>query len=303
MPDPRSKRFARESDEEGESLCLPPCHNGLIKIWAELFYMTRTLRFALLTLLFVLNGTCLAAPKGYLMGPGDSVKVSVFQNPDMTVETRSSELGSITFPLLGPVEIGGLTPAQAEIRIAGLLKSGNYVPRAQVTVLVTLFRSRQVSVLGQVNRPGRYAIEEPSMRLTDMLAVAGGIAVGGADSVTLVRSTDGGEQRIEVDLLALFDAPTSPKNMEVGNGDTIFVARAPVFYVYGEVKNPGGYRLERKMTVLQAVSLAGGLTPRASEKGLRINRRMANGTMKSVAAAMDDFLLADDVVYFKESFF
>lgn len=244
-----------------------------------------------------------AASKGYQMGPGDAVKITVFQNPDMATESRISEVGSVTFPLLGPVEIGGLTPAQAEIRIANLLKTGNFVPRAQVTVLVTQYRSRQVSVLGQVNRPGRYSIEEPSMRLTDMLAVAGGVAVGGADSVTLIRGAESGEQRVEIDLLSLFDMAAGTKNLEVVNGDTIFVPRAPVYYVYGEVQHPGGYRLERKMTVFQAVSLAGGLTPRGSEKGLRINRRAANGAMKSVGASMEDFILQDDVIYVKESLF
>ena len=254
-------------------------------------------------IVFILNAPCFAAAKGYLMGPGDAVRITVFQNPDMATETRISELGSVAFPLLGPVEIGGLTPAQAEIRIAGLLKSGNFVPRAQVTVVVTQFRSRQVSVLGQVNRPGRYAIEEPSMRLTDMLAVAGGIANGGADSVTVIRSAESGEQRVEVDLLGLFDAPAGPRNLEVANGDTVFVPRAPMFYVYGEVQRPGTYRLERRMTVLQAVSLAGGLTPRASEKGLRINRRVLNGPMKNISAGMGDFILQDDVIYIKESLF
>jgi polysaccharide export outer membrane protein len=265
--------------------------------------MTRIFSLLVFVLFFSISVVGHAAPKGYLMSPGDAVKISVFQNPDMTVETRISEVGSVTFPLLGPVEIGGLTPAQAEIRIAGLLKTGNYVPRAQVTVLVTQFRGRQVSVLGQVNRPGRYPIEEPAMRLTDMLALAGGIAVGGADSITLIRAADGGEQRMEIDLLGLFETPAGPKNMEIENGDTVFVPRAPVFYVYGEVKSPGAYRLERKMTVLQAVSLAGGLTPRASEKGLRINRRFPKGVMKNISAGMDDFILQDDVIYIRESIF
>jgi len=245
-----------------------------------------------------------AAPaKGYIMGPGDAVRITVYQNPDMQTETRISEVGSVTFPLLGPVEVGGLTPAQAEIRIAALLKSGGFVPRAQVTVYVTQFRSRQVSVLGQVTKPGRYAIEEPAIRLTDALAMAGGIATGGAESVTVVRSGEGGEQRFEIDLLGIFDAPTQAKNIEIQNGDTVFVPRIPVFYIYGEVQKPGAYRLERKMTVMQAVSLASGLTPRGSEKGLRISRRAANGSSKSVSAGMEDLILQDDVVFVKESLF
>lgn len=243
-----------------------------------------------------------APPKGYVMGSGDSVKITVYQNPDMVTETRISEVGSVTFPLVGPVEIGGLTPAQAEIRIAALLKSGGFVPRAQVTVLVTQFRSRQVSVLGQVNHPGRFAIEETSIRLTDVLALAGGIGPAGAESVTVIRAGDN-EQRIEIDLLGLFDAPAQLKNIEIGNGDTVFVPRIPVFYIYGEVQKPGAYRLERRMTVMQAISLASGLTPRGSEKGLRITRRSTSGSSKSASAGMEDVIVQDDVIYVRESLF
>lgn len=243
-----------------------------------------------------------AAPKGYVMGAGDSVKITVYQNPDMMTETRISEVGSVTFPLIGPVELGGLTPAQAEIRIAALLKSGGFVPRAQVTVFVTQFRSRQVSVLGQVTRPGRFAMEEPSLRLTDVLALAGGIGPAGAESVTVIRQGNG-EERFEIDLLGLFDAPAQAKNIEMMNGDTVFVPRVPVFYIYGEVQRPGAYRLERNMSVMQAVSLASGLTPRGSEKGLRITRRAPNGSSKSVSAAMEDKIRQDDVIFVKESLF
>jgi polysaccharide export outer membrane protein len=270
---------------------------------SEYFFGIPILRNLVLLAACITAGSAVAAaPRGYLMGPGDSVKITVYQNPDMVTETRISEVGSVTFPLLGPVEIGGLTPAQGEIRIAALLKSGGFVPRAQVTVLVTQFRSRQVSVLGQVTKPGRYAIEEPSVRLTDVLAMAGGIGPAGAESVTVIRAGDN-EQRVEIDLLGLFDASAQAKNIEIGNGDTVFVPRIPVFYIYGEVQKPGAYRLERRMTVMQAISLAMGLTPRGSEKGLKINRRGANGSSKSVSVGVEDVLLQDDVIYVKESLF
>ena len=237
------------------------------------------------------------------MGPGDLIKISVFQNPDMSTETRISESGTITLPLVGTVEIGGLTTAQAETRIVGLLKSGGFVPRAQVTVVVTQFRSRQVSVLGQVNRPGRYPIEEPTLRLTDVLAIAGGVSPTGADTVTIIRPRDNNEDHLEVDLLGLFDVPAQPRNLELQNGDTVFVPRAPMFYIYGEVQRPGAYRLERKMTVVQCISLAGGLTPRGNEKNLRISRRLVNSTTRIISVSADDFVLQDDVVFVKESLF
>ena len=136
-----------------------------------------------------------------------------------------------------------------------------------------------------------------------MLAIAGGIAPTGAETVTVIRAGDNGEQRIEIELLGLFDGPAQPKNIELTNGDTVFVPRIPVFYIYGEVQKPGAYRLERKMTVMQAVSLASGLTQRGSEKGLRIVRRNANGAAKSINASVEDYVLQDDVIYIKESLF
>lgn len=260
----------------------------------------RWIVFALATLVIA---PCFAAPKGYAIGPGDLIKITAFQNPDMATETRVSEAGTITFPLIGTVEVGGLTTAQAEVKIAALLKSGSFVPRAQITVLVMQYRSRQVSVLGQVNKPGRFAIEEPTLRLTDVLAMAGGVSPLGADTVTIIRPQASGEDHIEIELLGIFDVPSQFKNIEIYNGDTVFIPRAPVVYIYGEVQRPGAYRLERKMTVIQALSLAGGFTTRGTEKGLRIKRRTLKGTTSMFSAGSDDYVLPDDVIYAKESLF
>lgn len=261
------------------------------------------LRWSFFALAFLVAAPCLAAPKGYAIGPGDVIKITVFQNPEMATETRVSETGTITFPLIGTVEIGGLSTAQAEVKIAALLKSGSFVPRAQITVIVTQFRSRQISVLGQVNRPGRFAVEEPTLRLTDMLAMAGGISPLGADTVTIIRPHEPEDEHIEIELLGLFDAPPLLRNIELLNGDTVFVPRAPVVYIYGEVQHPGAFRLERKMTVIQALSLAGGFTMRGTEKGLRIKRRTLKGTTNTFSVGGDDYVLPDDVIYAKESLF
>src|SRR6267142_885535 len=113
-----------------------------------------------------------------LLGEGDMVRIGVFQNPDLTTEARISERGSITFPLIGEVVIGGLTPADAEARIAQQLSRGKFVVRPQVNLSVLQVRSRQVSVLGQVGRPGRYPLDDVSSNLTDVLALAGGILRG-----------------------------------------------------------------------------------------------------------------------------
>ncbi|MGH8769279.1 MAG: polysaccharide biosynthesis/export family protein, partial [Burkholderiales bacterium] len=112
----------------------------------------------------------------YRFGPGDTVRIQVYQNPDLTLETRVTENGTITFPLIGNVKIGGLTVAAAEVAIADALRLGGYIKQPQVTVMPVLIRSTQVSVLGQVNRPGRYPLETLNINVSEVLAIAGGIA-------------------------------------------------------------------------------------------------------------------------------
>jgi polysaccharide biosynthesis/export protein len=240
---------------------------------------------------------------GYPLGIGDVVRVVVFQQPDMTAETRVSEAGTITIPLLGPVPVGGVTAKRAEDRIATLLKNRGYVRDPQVVVTVIQFKSRQVSVLGLVSRPGRYALEEGIYRLSDVLALAGGVLPDGADIVTLVRAVDGKSQRVEVDLPSLFRSGDFSKNPEMMAGDSIYVARAPVVYIYGEVNRPGAFRLDKDMTVMQALSLAGGLTARGTEKNLQIRRRDAGGHYVTTKGSLTDSLRGDDVIFIRESLF
>src|SRR5262245_61691162 len=133
--------------------------------------MIRSLLPVLGFLLSMLAGSASAAD--VQLGPGDMLKVSVYGSPDLTLETRLSERGSISFPLIGEVDVNGITPFAAEKKIAGLLESGGFIRKPQVNVLVTSVQSRQISVLGQVNRPGRYPIEG-KRNLTDVLALAGG---------------------------------------------------------------------------------------------------------------------------------
>ena len=127
------------------------------------------------------------APNEYRLGSGDVIRISVFQNPDLTLETRVTEAGIVSFPLLGSLRLGGLSVTGAEKLIADGLRSGNFVKSPQVTLVVLQVRGNQASVLGQVNRPGRYPLEVADMRLTDLLAMAGGAAANGAD-MAIVRS-------------------------------------------------------------------------------------------------------------------
>lgn len=239
----------------------------------------------------------------YLLGAGDVVRVSVFQNPDLTLEVRVSENGVISYPLLGNLRIGGKSVGQAERLIADGLRNGNFVKQPQVSVLVLQVRGNQASVLGQVNRPGRFPIEVADMRMTDLLANAGGVAVTGADTVTLVGQRNGSPFRKQIDLPGLFRSAGREDDVRIENGDVLYVERAPMVYIYGEVQRPGPLRLERGMTVMQALAAGGGLTQRGTEKGLRVHRRSADGRMQIIQPSMDDTIADGDVVYVRESLF
>lgn len=240
----------------------------------------------------------------YRLGAGDAIKISVFQNPDLTVETRVAESGAVTYPLIGAVQLGGLSIADAELAIANKLREGGFVQKPQVNILLMQVKGNQVSVLGMINRPGRYPIETGNTRLTDMLATAGGaIPSGGADIVILSGTRDGKSYRQQIDIPALFMGGDSDLDVPVVGGDIIYVHRAPVFYIYGEVQRGGSYRLERNMTVLQGLAQGAGLTVRGTERGLRIHRRGPDGKVQIIAPEKSDLIQADDVLYIQESFF
>jgi polysaccharide export outer membrane protein len=276
------------------------------KIWLDVpFFSTaaRRLAAAALAALLLVPAPTPAQTGEMVIGEGDTVRVTVFQNPDLSTESRVAQDGNITYPLLGQVKLAGMSTTAASAHIADMLKRGNYLRNPQVTVALMAVRSRQVSVLGHVVRPGRYALDDASTRLTDILALAGGIDPTGDDTVLVMSSQNGKMGKQIIDVPVMFRKGDLTKNIEVKNGDTIFVQRAPVFYIYGEVQKAGAYRLENSMSVMQALSVGGGVTPRGTDRGLKINRLMPDGTVRTMDAKLTDLLQADDVIYVKESLF
>jgi polysaccharide export outer membrane protein len=190
----------------------------------------------------------------HTLGPGDVIRVAVYQNPDLSVETRLSENGQITFPLVGAISLDGLTATAAEQKIAKALRDGNFVLKPQVTV-------------------------------------------------SLQQARNGKPVKLEIDLPAILQAGKNELDMVVANNDIVYVDRAPQLYIYGEVQHPGVARLERGMTVLQALAQAGGLTQRGTDRGLRIHRRDASGVTRIIQPNMNDMVERDDVIYVRESLF
>jgi polysaccharide export outer membrane protein len=227
------------------------------------------------------------------LGVGDTVRVTVFQQPDLATEARISEKGTVVVPLIGEQKISGKSTAEAGKQIAAALKEGKYFKDPQVSVSMLALRSRQVSVLGQVARPGLYPLDDTSMGITQVLAAAGGVLPTGADSATVMRG--GKQQRIEVkDKDAAF---------KLQGGDTVYIERAPVFYIYGEVARAGAYRVEPNMTVMQAIAAGGGITPRGSDRRLKMRRNAGDGKVVETDAKLSDMVKTDDVIYVKEALF
>jgi polysaccharide export outer membrane protein len=225
------------------------------------------------------------------LGIGDAIRVTVFQQPDLTTEARISERGTINMPLIGDVKLAGMSQPEAANAIANGLKEGKYLKNPQVAIAITTVRSRQVSVLGLVARPGRYALDDTSPNVADVIAAAGGIAAGGDNTVTILR--EGKEQKVSV-----LGQPFALKP-----GDTVSVERAPVFYVYGEVARSGAYRVEPDMTVMQAIAAGGGITPRGSEWRLKMRRLNEKGKLVESSAKLQDRVRPDDVIIVKEALF
>ncbi len=231
------------------------------------------------------------------------LRIAVYQSPDLSLDSRVSESGMISYPLLGQVSVGGMSIAQVEAAIADGLRNGNFLKQPQVGVLLVQVRGNQASVLGMANRPGRYPLEVNGMLLSELLALAGGVAQGGSEIVALSGTRDGKPFRRRVDMTAIFSNGAQSENPIVSNGDTLYIDRLPNVYVYGEVQHPGPIPLMADMTLMQAVASSGGLTRRGTERGVRVHRRDAAGKVQELQPAMYDVLRPGDVVYVRESLF
>ena len=239
----------------------------------------------------------------YRLGPGDTIGVQVYQSPDLSVDARVAESGVIGYPLVGSIQLGGLTISEAEKKIADALRTGGFVKVPQVNIILRQVRGNQVAVLGQVSKPGRFPLETFNTRVSDMLAMAGGTTPTG-DDVLIVSGQRGGKPfRKIIDIPALFLNAKTDDDIILSGGDTLYVNKAPMFYIYGEAQRPGPYRIERGMTVMQALAQGGGPTVRGSQNRLRLHRRDIDGKVIETTPQLTDLVRSEDVLYVRESLF
>jgi polysaccharide biosynthesis/export protein len=260
-------------------------------------FVTRLILVAFATVFFLTQAQ--AKSEDYRLGAGDLLKIVVFDHDELNTDARISQTGNITFPLVGQVPVAGLSTRDAELLLAKRLVEGGFVSHPQVSVLVSDYQSQKVSVMGQVTKAGQYPLDS-SKSVLDVLAMAGGLINDTAgDEATIVRS-DG--TRTSVDLQKLFDGDPA-MNLPIHDGDTVFVQRAPQFYVYGEVQRPGQYKLPRNTSISQAISIGGGLTPRGTQSGAIVKRVDPKGKERKYSVTENDSLQANDVLLIKRSWF
>lgn len=250
-----------------------------------------------------LPAACAEATNDYQLAAGDTIRIVVFQSPDLTLDTRISENGTITYPLVGSLSLGGLTIAAAAQKIATALDEGRFVKQPQVNIVLLQIVGNQVSVLGQVNRPGSYPLLTFGTHLTQMLATAGGTSPTGSSKIIVSGTRNGKPFSEQIDVNAIYLDGRPDRDIVLAGGDSIFVPKAPIFYIYGQVNHPGQYVIEPNMTMEQALAAGGGLTLRGSENRISVKRNDKSGKAVKGRPELSDPVAQDDVIFVGESIF
>lgn len=266
-------------------------HRFIVSIVAALI-------FSLLTILAV------RAESDYLIGPGDVLKVTIYDHPDLTTVARVDNEGKILFPLAGGIQVGGLTTATASQRLGEKL-DGDYIVNPQVSIFVEEFRSKKVFIIGEVVRPGLYELTGPTT-LLELVSKAGGLTRGAGRNATIRRiaqSGGEGEKSIEVNIVDLLKSGPETVDTPLMDGDSVTVSKAAVIYVTGQVNRPSSFTIEPDTTVIKAISMAGGFTALAAQSKIKIIRKVNGHEQVLEKVPLHEKLLPEDVMVVPESFF
>lgn len=255
----------------------------------------------ILLVVFCLSCTTLRADD-YLVGSGDVLSISVYDNEDLATKVRVSPAGTIVMPLLGQVEVQGSTVNTITDKITRLLAAG-YLVNPQVNVFVEEYRSKKVVVLGNVRTPGLIELSGPTNFL-ELVSKAGGLEKDAGDTATIQRKKDGQATAvIVIDLLALVGKGDLSQNMQINDGDTVFISKAGMCFITGQVQKPGTYACGDGTNVLRLVALAGGFTGKAAKSSISLVRIVNNEKKVSKNVDLYTALQDNDVVVVPESFF
>jgi len=245
------------------------------------------------------------AEQDYRIGPDDVVKVTVYNHPDLTATERVSGDGMITLPLIGGVKLSGISVEQAAKKIVLLLSDG-FIMDPKVSVFVVDFRSRKVMIMGQVFRPGIFTLSGNTTFL-ELLTLAGGLTKEAGDKATIKRKAletgKEAEGLITIDLRRLIEQGDASLDVTLMDNDSIYISKAGVFYITGEIKKPDAYKYEEGLTVIKAATMAGGFSDKAAPGRIKIIRKVDKKDTVIERADMDQVILPDDIIVVPESFF
>lgn len=261
----------------------------------------KILTILLILFLFLGAGSLRAEDNAYLVGGGDVLKIAVYDNPDLSVTARVNSDGSILFPLVGQVKIGGLNISQVAKKIAHVLADG-YIVNPQVSVFVQEFRSKKVVIMGQIAKPGLYELSGTTS-LLELISKAGGVTADAGEKITIKRKTPNNRENVfAIDLQQLMEKGAD-LDIPIVDGDNIFVSKAGTYYVTGQVNKPDGYKFEEGTSVIKAITMAGGFTNLAAEGKIKIIRKIKGKEHILEHVSMHEPVLPEDVIVIPESFF
>ena len=259
----------------------------------------------------VVNGAARAqSDADYVIGARDVLAIQVFDQADLAGKFTVEADGTFSFPLVGRVKAGGMTLKQVESELRTELANG-YFTHPQVMVAIEEYRSKRIFVMGEVRTPGPVSLTG-DMTLIEALARAGSTLPSASGEVSIVRASQGargptlpdesvGAGIVHARIRDLEDGSIA-HNIDLHDGDTIFVPRAEIAYVFGQVRNPGSYAIQKDTTVLNALSLAGGVNENGAMNRIKIVRQV-NGTESELKVKLTDLVKAGDTIIVPEKYF
>jgi polysaccharide export outer membrane protein len=271
---------------------------------------------------FIISALCLAGKvycraetdfgkeEEYRISVNNLLDISVYGEPDLTKTVRVSPDGKITYPLLGTVSVAGLTAKELEDKLTELLER-DYLVNPHVSVFIKEYA--KVSVLGQVQKPGSYELKAGTAIMEAIALAAGFTATADPANVKLIRTVGGKKETITVDTKRITEEHDKKEDIVLKPNDIIVAEQFGMISVIGQVRKPGRFFLDRKITAIEAIALAGGFTDIASANATKVIRKRegkeevfnvpADTILKGGDKSLDIVLEPDDTVVVPESFF
>ena len=261
-----------------------------------------------------LIGASAAAAQGdRVVAPRDQLTITVFNEPTLTGKYIVDIDGTFEFPLVGRLKAGGLRAREVELSLTKLL-ANDYIKNPQVTVQIEQDASQRVFVMGEVRAPGPYQFAG-ELSLIEALARAGSTQNTAAPQLLVIRpakdkessgptlpSDKGDAEVIRINLSELQSGGLARSNIPLRDGDTVFVPRAQLVYITGQVRSPGPYPVEAGMTLLQALSLAGGVNDKGAQGRCKVIR-VVDGKRKELKLKLTDVVAPGDTIVVPDRFF